>query len=215
MRVISWQPWLTLCFMLAATPWAGAQGTVDLSSPKKATTAFAIALQSGDLDQVKASSIGDDSDYKLMETVTSTMTALRRLQDAAVTRFGPEDAKKLGAGVNNNTQITRQVEGADEKVDGDSATILESGKPLTDVIHLKKVNGNWKVDLTNYPQKQIIKQNAPMLDATRSVITQSALDVAAGHYKNVDEASLDLQRRTNIVQAAVLRQRPPQTNPAK
>ena len=145
MRAISWRQWFTICFMLLATSFAGAQSKPDLSSPKKATASFALGLQSGNLDQVKASSIGDDGDYKLMQSVTSTMSAVRKLHDAAVARFGPEDAKKLAAGISDNVDIAKQVEGSDEKVDGDSASILEKGKPETSAVHLKKVNGEWKL----------------------------------------------------------------------
>jgi len=201
--------------MLVATSWTGAQSKPDLSSPKKATVAFAEGLQSGNLDQVKASSIGDDSDYKLMQTVTSTMSAVRKLHDAAVARFGPDDAKKLAAGISDNTDIGKQVEASDEKVEGDSAMILEKGKPNANAVHLKKVNGDWKVDLTNYPQKQVMQQNLPMLEAMRSVMLQSASDVASKHYRDVDEASTEFRQRMFTVMAAVAKQIPPQTNPAK
>jgi hypothetical protein len=207
--------WLTICFLLAATSWATAQSNPDLSSPKKATIAFAMGLQSGNLDQVKASSIGDESDYKLMQTVTSTMSSVHKLEDAAVARFGREEGKKLGAGVNDNSDIARQVEESDEKVDGDSATILEKGKPDTNAVHLKKVDGGWKVDLTNYPQKRLMQQNAPMLDAMRTVMTQSAVDVSSGRYRTVDDAQVELRQRLAAVMAAVAKQTIPQTNPGK
>ena len=206
---------LTLCFLLAMTTRVTADSRPDLSSPKKAATAFAIGLQAGDLEQVKASSIGEASDYKLMQTVTSTMSSVHKLHEAAVSRFGPDEAKKLSTGVSDNGDVARQIEMSDEKLDGDTATIIEKGKPETNAVHLKKVAGDWKVDLTNFPQKQTMQQNVPMLDAMRTVMLQGALDVSAGHYKNVDEAATEVRQRMVTLMAAVARQQIPQTAPTK
>jgi hypothetical protein len=54
-----------------------------------------------------------------------------------------------------------------------------------------------------------------MLDAMRTVMLQGALDVSAGHYKNVDEAATEVRQRMVTLMAAVARQQIPQTAPTK
>jgi hypothetical protein len=61
----------------------------------------------------------------------------------------------------------------------------------------------------------MMQQNVPMLDAMRMVMTQSAADVSAGHYKNVEDAATDVRQRMFTLMAAVARQQIPQTAPAK
>jgi hypothetical protein len=215
MRAICRRGLLAACFVLMSASFVRADSKPDLSSPKKAAAAFALALQAGDLDTVKASSIGDADDYKLMQSVTSAMAAVHQLHQAAVTKFGAEEAKKLATGETDNANVAQQVEASDEKVDADSATILEKGKPESNTVHLKRVNGDWRVDLTDFPQKQEMRQIVPMLDAMRIVMAQSAADVLAGHYKNVDEAALSVRQRRDTLMAAVAKQQIPQTRPAK
>ena len=215
MRTIKRWGCIVWCLTLLSNSFVRAESKPDLSSPKKAATAFAVGLQAGDFDQVKASSLGDDGDYKLMQTVASTMSAVHRLHDAAAARFGAENAKKLETGVNENNDVARQIEASDEKLSGDTASIVEKGKPESNTVYLKKVNGDWKVDLSRFPQKQMMQQSVPMLEAMRSVMTQSASDVSSGHYKNVDDAATDVRQRMFAMMAAVAKQQTPQTTPAK
>lgn len=214
MRAICRRGWLAACLLLISASAIRAESKPDLTSPKKAATAFAVGLQAGDFNQVKASSIGDESDYKLMQTVASTMSSVHKLHEAAVSRFGVENAKKLETGVSDNNDIPRQIEASDEKLEGDSATILEKGKPESNAVHLKKVNGDWKVDLSNFPQKQIMRQTLPMLDAMRLVMTQSASDVSAGHYKNAEDAATDVRLRMSTLMATIAKQQLPTTTPS-
>src|ERR1700709_839783 len=85
-------------FLFSIALWAGpvlADAQPDLSSPKKAATAFAIALQKGDFTTLKSVTTGGADDYRLMQTVTGMTAAANKLHEAIVTRFGVEEAKKL------------------------------------------------------------------------------------------------------------------------
>jgi hypothetical protein len=112
MRAIGWRMWFGTCLLLLAPSTIRAESRPDLTSPKKAATAFALGLQAGDIDQVRASSTGADSDYKLMQKVASTMASVHKLHDAAVSRFGIENAKKLETGVTDNGDVAGRLKQA-------------------------------------------------------------------------------------------------------
>jgi hypothetical protein len=200
-------------FALAATVLA-ADARPDLSSPKKAATAFALALQKGDFAALKSATTGTDADYKLMQTITAMTAAANKLHDAAVSRFG-QDGNKIAVATGNPGDIPRQIEESDEKVTGDKASITKKGATEANSVKLAKVGGEWKVDLAQFPQKDQIAAQAPMLDATGKVLAQAAGDVAAGKYQSATEASQDIQQRMMAVMASMIRPAQPTTAPSR
>jgi hypothetical protein len=185
--------------------------TPDLSSPKKAAAAFALALQKGDFATVQNVTTGSPADYKIMQTLTSMLAASGKLHDAAVARFGPDEAAKIATGSGDPVAITRQIEESEEKLEGDQASITMKDVAQGDSVKLKKSNGQWKVDLAKYPLKNEIAQRASMLDATGKVLAQASTDVSAGKYKTATEASQDIQQRLMSVMGAMARQSQPPT----
>jgi hypothetical protein len=79
-------------------------------------------------------------------------------------------------------------------------------------VKLKKDGGVWKVDLSQFPQKDQIVLQAPMLDTTGKVLAQAATDVSAGKYKSATEASQDVQQRMMAAMASMMKSaQPPAT----
>jgi hypothetical protein len=200
-----------LALVVSATAAIAADSKPDLSSPKKAAAAFALALQKGDFATVQNVTTGSPDDYKIIQTVTNMLVASGKLRDVAVARFGPDEAAKIATGGGDPAAITRQIEESDEKLEGDQASITMKDAPKGNSVILKKSNGQWKVDLTQYPQKNEIAKRASMLDATDKVLTQASADVSAGKYKTAAEASQDIQQRLMSVMAAMARQAQPPT----
>ena len=168
-------------------PVAPAKAGPDLSTPKKAAIVFSKAIEAGDMDGVKASSVGTDDDYAALKTVSDMVGALKRMQAAMIKKYG-DDAKKLQ---DLSSPMSSQFEAAQEKVDGDTATLVvkpDDKYPPT----LKKIGDDWKMDLKvmssdpDFPKiKEVAKKAVPLLD-------DFTKDVEAGKYATISDASVAL-----------------------
>jgi hypothetical protein len=189
---------------LIAMP-ARAADAPDLSTPKKAAIMFAKGVESGDMEAVKASSIGSDSDYKLVELIISYMAANKELRAAAIEKFG-EDGKQISEDLSN---ISKKMEEGVEKIDGDSATVGKADE--SDPMKLKKVDGVWKSDLAAIPEKE---QLSKTLTKMPKVISAAAADIKAGKYKTFDEAKTAVGKQIFAVVAEQLNTQGQSTPPA-
>jgi len=75
---------------------------------------------------------------------------------------------------------------------------------------LRKVDGQWKVDLSQFPQKQTLSKTIPMLDAVQKVLVQATTDVSNGKYATADEAQQAIQQTMFQVMAAEAQKMAPQ-----
>ena len=205
--------WVLCVFGLSAS-WAAA-ASPDLSTPKKAATAFALALQKGDFDTIRAVTTGQDADYKLIQPIAAMTSAANRLHDACVAKFG-EDGKKIALSTGDPQDIPRQIEASEEKITGDSALIITRGTTEANAVKLTKVGGDWKVDLAHYPQKEQLAQVAQTAEPTAKLFSQAASDVTSGKYHSATEASQDIQQRIMALQMAMMQSRQrPATTPSR
>jgi len=178
----------------------------DLSTPRKAAIAFAKGVESGDMTAVKATAIGTDSDYKLVESIMGLIGANKELRAAAIEKFG-EDGKQIST--EDLSNISKQMEQGDEKIDGDTATV---GKPdEKDPMKLKKIEGNWKVDLASIPEKEQMTKAMPKM---RKVMTGAAADIKAGKYKTIEDAKTAVGQQIFAVVAEQLNTQDQSTLPA-
>ena len=213
MRAGGYRLVLGLCVLgLAAVRVAGA--TPDLSTPKKAATAFALALQKGDFETIRAVTTGQEADYKLIQTIAAMTSAANRLHDAAMSKFG-EDGKKIAISTGDPKDIPRQIEASEEKINGDSASIITRGTTEANAVKLTKVGSDWKVDLAHYPQKEQLSQQAQVFDATSKLLAQAAADVSGGKYGSATEASQDIQQRMMALRMTLMQSQRPATTPSR
>ena len=79
-----------IMFMLAGfiSSAVHAADAPDLTSPKKAAVSFAKSVEAGDLAGVKATSVGSDDDYKLVQSIIGLIDANKQLRAAAIAKFG-------------------------------------------------------------------------------------------------------------------------------
>lgn len=180
-------------------------GSQDLASPKKAALTFATALRLGDFRMIRSSTIGSDADYKMMESMASMMGAAGKLHDAAAARFGPKDADKVAGPITGNADAAREIEQSQEKVEGDTATIVTAKGPAN-ALQLKKIEGDWKIDLARFPQKSELAHQIPMFNAMQKVLSQAASDISAGKYRTAEDAAKEITGRLSATAAAVSRQ---------
>lgn len=168
--------------LLVGLLWSPARGAdaPDLSTPKKAAVSFAKGVEAADMSAVKASSVGTEDDYKLVQSIVDFISSAKQLREAAVAKFGEE-----GKTISNDdmANLSKQVESGEEKITGDTATVGKPQEP--DPMKLKKVDGNWKVDLASIPEKEQMGKAMPKM---QKVMSNAATDIKAGKYKTADEA---------------------------
>jgi hypothetical protein len=171
--------------MTASTAMAGP----DLSTPKKAAHAFFKAVEAGDTDGVKAASIGTDDDYATLKAISDMMGAMKRMQAALVKKYG-DDAKAIP---DLSAMMSAGVDDAEEKVDGDSATLVNKNKPDDKYPPtLKKTGDDWKMDLktmSSDPGFAKVKDSAPKAIALLDGFTK---DIESGKYATFGDAAVAL-----------------------
>jgi len=211
MKSATWRFGMALVLLLAGTSVVLADSKPDLSDPKGAAKAFATGVQKADLPLIKSASIGSDADYRLMDAMSQAVNASMKLRDAVSAKFGPEQAKQLSQA--GPEDLAGVVDKSTVKVDGDNASLSEPGQDPANALKLKKIDGQWKVDLNQIPNKDQLAQSAPIMKELQKVVEQTTGEVKDGKYKNVQEVQIAVQTKMRAVIASML-SRPPARQPA-
>lgn len=157
----------------------------DLSSPKSAAMSFAKALEAGDAATAKASAVATEEEGKFIDVMAGMMSGMLKLKAASIAKFG--DAGKDIAGSSDDVEISKQIETAEVKEEGDVATLItkkDEGKPL----QLKKVGGEWKVDISSMTQGEDVSKAMPLFKAMSEAMTELTKEITDGKYADVDGA---------------------------
>jgi hypothetical protein len=203
-----------LLALTAHTTGAGAEEQ-DLSTPRGAATAFGKAMISGDVQAAKAAAVGDEPNLRMIDILAPATAAQNGLRQAAIAKFG-ESGKALVPGQDPaSVDVAKEMASADVKEDGDSA-VIKSTKPeaANAAVNLKKVNGEWRVDLAHSAQAGLIARQLPAVQALTPVINEVAADITAGKYDNVNAAGAALKSKAAAAMAAVQRPAPQGAHPA-
>jgi hypothetical protein len=176
----------------------------DLSSPKSAALAFGNALVTGDSAALRASAVGTDADYKIVDSLGTMVSAMKKLSDAASAKFGKDNAITKSS---KDMDIAAELEKSEVKVDGDTATIINKDKPDDkNPMKLKKTGADWKVDLSSLPKdgmEQIVKMAPAMAKAAAEVTAE----INSGKYQKAEDAQQALGQK---MLAAMMQSAPPQ-----
>ena len=178
----------------------------DLSTPKSAAAAFAKALEAGDVDAAKAAGMTDAQNVQLIEALADMGGNVSKLRDAVNKKFGEGSADQLTGG-RKPLDMSKQLDDAQVKEDGDTATLTDPKQP-TNSMTLKKVGNDWHVDLASNPQAGQMIQQIPFLKALSSSFGEVATEVAADKYKTVDEAKQAMQAKIMGAMASMRRPTP-------
>lgn len=159
---------------------------VNQSTPKDTVISFAKALDAGDAASIKQLVTGTDKQVAMMEGAGNMMSAMKRMQDAAVAKWG--DAGKAIAGEMGkpSDEILKNIDKAEIKEEGDTATF--KGQNDKETVKLKKVDGKWKIDLASMPDQGELEKAGPALKAMTKAADDTATDIKADKFKTVDEA---------------------------
>src|SRR6266700_2770701 len=114
-----------------------------LPPPKAVALAFAGLIEKGDASAAKALVPQDPLHAQWVEATVALSSALKRLDAAAVAKFGEAAGKGISYNQLHLTASLKSLEQAQEKVDGDAAilTVPDWPRPLL----LKSVDGRWQL----------------------------------------------------------------------
>lgn len=179
---------VVLVLMVAGT-WARADVKEELRTSAKA---FSQALADGDSATAHKYAVTDDQSSKMLDTMTHITKAHKQLTEAAVAKFGDEGKSLMGGPANmataQNERITKDMEDADIQVNGDTATVVPKTNRGSKPVTFKKQGGLWKIDFTQFEQKDQMMRGLPMMEKMAGVFSETADEIKADKYKNVQEA---------------------------
>jgi hypothetical protein len=161
----------------------------NLSTPKDAAISFGRAVEAGDVAQAQAVTITDAPTKELLAAMVPLVGAMKKLDAAAVAKFG-EAGKNVAGSDSPGAQFAGQFKDAEVKETGDTATVTP--KKGAEPLMLKKVGGEWKVDLaamTKGPNDaQAMAMVLPMFKQMTKSAEETTVEITSGKYKTVDEA---------------------------
>jgi hypothetical protein len=185
--------------LLILTGCGTSDSTDNYSTPRKAATMLAQAVQQGDAAGIKAASVGGDP--QVIDALAASMSAHKALADAATAKFGP-DAKGFDNDAGAMSDFAQRLNDAQVTINGETAVITINGSS-TPWLTLKKIDGDWKADLSQLPGLGPSNESpamAAMMQKMAAVTRDLAAEVAAGKYPTIDAAR---EARMQKIKAAI------------
>ena len=202
---------LSLCLAVLTPPARGADSVApeapladDLAAAadaKSAALAFAKAVMTDTDDVVAAkqkdkekakqaaiaeSSVGTADQLAQAQALASVFPATKHFRQACDARFGPDN--DISKGMAAVPDLLTEIQSADIRIEGDSATVVDKDKPdAKEPMKLKKVDGKWKVDLSSMGAD--VGEQARKCPAIVRVLKEATADVIASRYKTAVEAA--------------------------
>lgn len=158
---------------------------------------FAQALRDGDASTAHKYAITDDQSSKLLDAMANLTKSHKKMADAAIAKFGDEGkvlAGNSGPARSQPQQFTKNLNDADIQVNGDTATVTPKDQRGQQVI-FKKDGGTWKLDMTQFPNREQMESQLPMWDKMATAMSETGDEITAGKYKTVQEARMGLVQK--------------------
>jgi hypothetical protein len=159
------------------------------------------SLESGDTSVFAKSVVVDGASADDLKPIFGIMEGQAKLAAACKSKFGKtlnDAAKEQGAGggaMAGMTASPADVDLANAKVEvtGDTATVRVEGKSPA---KLKKVDGAWKIDLSDDFGKPGAKEQLAMIAApVAKIMSDLAADVEAGKFEKVEDVAKAMMER--------------------
>lgn len=196
-----------------AAPFAQAAVEVNLSTPKDAARTFGQGMSEGDIDAVKASAIANEEQQKALEALVAVVSNFKKVEEAAVAKFG-----EAGKTIANQQQMSiaeelKKIDESTEKIEGDAATLTPADSQ--DPLHLRNVDGQWKVDFAAMPGTEQVAEAVPMINAMANAADELAVEISADKYKTPEEAKNALGQKMMAAMMAAQMPTTQETEPAE
>jgi hypothetical protein len=167
-----------------AAPATAPAATAPLPSPKAVALAFAAAVERGDAASAKALVTPEPAHATWAESAAALAAALKRLDDAAVARFG-EGGRVISQNRLHMTDAFRALDQAQEKVDGETATVTAPRQ--VEPLRFRRVNGLWLL-VPPLPEPDGGRARALSARLARAAV-RTADEIAAGAFTSAAGAA--------------------------
>ena len=176
---------ISTALILCTSPGCGRDATVenDLSTPRSAATVFTRAVEAGDGTTAKTAAYGGGVELEWVEAMAQSTSGMKKLVAVTETRFGSE-AQNLMV-TKNALHMSKAVASAEVQFNGERATVVTAGEALK--IPMKRVEGNWKIDVGALTRGEDLTQAVKQLRALGVVAPQLAKQVEAGKFTSVKD----------------------------
>ena len=171
---------------------ATATAPVPPPAPKAVALSFAGAIDRADQAAAKSLVVPGDTHVRWTESTIKLAASLKKLDAAAIAKFG-EPGRRVSQNALGMPDSFAALQQAQEKIEGDRATLALPGAP-TPVLSLRRsANGAWLIDAP-IPEADLPRQHrlyAALIEAAERTTTE----IAAGAYPNPDHAAAAFARR--------------------
>jgi hypothetical protein len=174
-----------VAMMLVQRPARADDAPADASTPKGAANAFFNALKTGNVDAAKALVTGSEKQVAVVELMVPLVNGFKLLDNALIKKWGDEGHKalSLGLGVPHTFDLSDDLKNTTETITGDTAVLAQATPKdgqRKEPVKLKKVDGQWKLDMSSIP--------AEILDDPKAAkVLKSMADIAKATAKEVEQ----------------------------
>ncbi len=159
----------------------------DYSTPKNAVKSFYVSVVRGDGTSARENVVAPDQ-IPMVDEARSLILQVRAFRRAAIERFGEEKGDDVSGGL----PTLKDIEDANEKIDGDSALLAtKNGKAS---LKLRKIGNNWKIDLCSLLPFHTDAETARRIFAKAAKAAQDlAAQIKAGAFMTPQDADQALK----------------------
>lgn len=163
-------------------------------TPKAVAAAFAATVDKGDADAALKLTAPDQQ--ALTRATVTLAGRLKKLESAAVAKFG-ESARRIAQGRLHLEPAFKALEGATEKIEGESATVSANGNGS---LRLRKVEGQWRV--TWGLSAEDLARQVALYERLGEAAEQTAGEIAADSYETLEAAAKAFASRALAIRAS-------------
>ena len=164
----------------------------DPASPRGTLEALIGAMQAGDTAKIKTLiATTNPTEEKMVDAMATMAVSQKKFRTAAQTAYG-DGAKELTGDTEAGTaEGLAKIDAAPESINGDTATVDPSGQPGVAPLRLKKVDGQWRIpvsELARGVDQATIQQRLDDLAFMSKMMDESSDEVSRGMYKTPKDA---------------------------
>ena len=165
----------------------------DTTTPKGTLKLLSAAMESGDVEAMRALMLADDPvEQKMVGAQVAQAAAFAQFRKALVRTFGQQALDELIGPAPSADQRNAVFDAAPQELDGDRATVAVD----QDVYELKKVGGKWMLSFTSITRSvepPVLDQSLRELSIKSEVMAEVAAEIDQGKYRNTDEVGQAIQ----------------------
>lgn len=150
---------------------------------EKVVLAWIDAAWKGDADASKALLADTDADDRqIIDDMLAFNSSLRRLEAAAIKRFGEADGKRVTGYPDGSAAATKDLQ---ITVKGDTATATVGNAMFP--MQLKRQDGSWKVSFETFLTKPDVRANLQRYTQATKAADEVTAKIEAGQFKSAEE----------------------------